>query len=71
MTEERRYNDRYQFVYIFDEMVMGEIVKEGLYASVVKYQKDGIEYEILMDNEEFTVIQEVGFEHIEEYDEEQ
>ena len=70
MTEERKYNDRFQFVYIFDEIVIGEIVKEGLYASVVKYSKDGIEYEILMDNEEFTVIQEVGFEHIEEYDEE-
>lgn len=70
MTEERKYNDRFQFVYIFDERVVGEIVKEGLYASVVKYNKDGMQYEILMDNEEFTVIQEVGFEHIEEYDEE-
>lgn len=70
MTEERKYNDRFQFVYIFDERVVGEIVKEGLYASVVKYKKDGMQYEILMDNEEFTVIQEVGFEHIEEYDEE-
>lgn len=38
----------------------------GLYASKIKYQKDGVEYEEVFDNEDFTVMDEIIFEHIEE-----
>ena len=38
----------------------------GAFASLVKYNKDGLEYEELFENEEFTVLNEIVFKHIEE-----
>jgi hypothetical protein len=38
----------------------------GLYASKVKYQKDGIEIEEVLENDEFTIMDEIVFEHVEE-----
>lgn len=65
---EQRYNDRIQIVWLHEEQCHGSIVKEGAYVSKVRYQKDGIDYEVYVDNEEFSIIDEIGFEHIEEYD---
>ena len=36
----------------------------GAFASVVKYNKDDIEYEHLVENDEFAIIDEIVFEHI-------
>ena len=46
-------NDR---VYIPDEDVYGVIVNLGAFASMVRYNVGGIEYEVLMLNEDFTIL---------------
>lgn len=53
-------------MFIHEERVYGTVETLGLYASKVKYQKDGIEYEEVLDNDEFTVMEEIVFEHVEE-----
>jgi len=63
------YDDRYRIVWIHEEQVYGVLVSEGAFASLVKYSKDGIEYKVYLENEEFTLMQEIGFKHIEEDDE--
>lgn len=41
-------------IYIEDENVYGIVVSYGAYVSRVKYMKDGILYDVLIENEEFT-----------------
>ena len=41
------------FVYLEDEGVWGIITEYGAYVSRVKYMKDGVSYDILVENEEF------------------
>lgn len=65
---EKHYSDKVQIVFIFDEQVYGMILKEGAYASLIKYQKNGIEHQVYYENDEFVVMDEIGFEHIEEDD---
>jgi len=53
-------------VFIHSEGVFGSVEKLGAFASNVVYQKDGIEYQELLENEEFSVVDEIVFKHIEE-----
>lgn len=53
-------------VYLHTEHTYGTVEKMGAFASVVKYTKDGIEYEELLENEEFAIVDEIVFEHQEE-----
>ena len=62
----REYYDRVAIAFIHDELCYGTVEKLGVYASVVKYQKDGIEVEELLDNEGFVIVDEIVFEHTEE-----
>lgn len=62
----KRYYDVVNIVFLHSERVYGTTEKMGLYASKIKYQKDGVEYEEVFDNEDFTVMDEIIFEHIEE-----
>jgi len=41
------------FVYLEDEDVWGIITSYGAYVSRVKYFKDGVYYNVLVENEEF------------------
>lgn len=43
-------------IYIPDEDVYGVIINLGAYASLVNYSLGGIEYEVLMLNEDFIVV---------------
>lgn len=43
-------------VYIHSEGVYGSIEKMGAFASVVKYEKDGIQYEELLENEDLLFV---------------
>lgn len=65
---EKWSEDRYTIIWIHEEQVYGVIVTVGTYASLVKYNKDGIEYKTYLENDEFTILDEIGFGHIEEYD---
>jgi hypothetical protein len=60
----KEYYDRVLVVFIHDLKVHGTIEKMGAFASVVKYNKDDIEYEHLVENDEFAIIDEIVFEHI-------
>lgn len=62
----KEYYDRVAIVVIYDENCYGTVEKLGVYASVVKYMKDGIEVEEVMDNADFAIIDEIVFEHVEE-----
>jgi hypothetical protein len=62
----KEYYDIVNVVFIHSERLYGTVESLGLYASKIKYQKDGIEYEEVFDNEEFTVMEEIVFEHVEE-----
>lgn len=56
----------YSIIYIPDERVYGEIISYGTYASKIRYSRDGIEYQILMLNEDFEIIEEVHIGEVEE-----
>ena len=62
----KEYYDRIAVVIIHDEQLLGTVETLGVYGSVVKYTKDGIEKEELLDNQDFTIIDEIVFEHVEE-----
>ena len=62
----KEYYDRVVVVFINDEGIFGTIDKLGAFASTVKYQKDGEDHEVILENEEFVIVDEIVFEHVEE-----
>ena len=62
----KEYYDRVAIANIHDENCYGTVEKLGVYASVVKYVKDEVEVEELLDNEDFVIVDEIVFEHVEE-----
>lgn len=62
----KEYYDRVVIVFLNEEGVFGTIDKLGAFASTVKYKKDDIEHEALLENEDFVIVDEIVFEHIEE-----
>lgn len=61
----KEYYEVINIVYIPEESLYGTVEKLGAYASLVKYKKDGIEYETLLENEEFAIVDEIVFERVE------
>ena len=59
----KEYYDRVTIVYIHDENVYGTVEKMGAFASEVKYQKDDVEYIVLIENDEFAIVEEIVFQH--------
>lgn len=63
----KEYYDRVVIVYLHELGLHGSIDKMGAYASIVKYKdKDGVQHEELLDNDDFSIVDEIVFEHIEE-----
>ena len=62
----KEYYDRVAIVYIHEEGVYGTVQKLGVYGSVVKYVKHGYEIEETLPNEDFVILDEIVFEHVEE-----
>ena len=62
----KEYYDVTNVVYIHSEKIVGSVEQLGAFASVVKYTKDGIEYEELLENDDFSIIDEIVFHHVEE-----
>lgn len=62
----KEYYDIINIVYIHSEQCFGTVEKLGAFASMVKYNKDGNEYEELMENDDFTIMDEIVHKHIEE-----
>lgn len=53
-------------VFIHEEKTFGTVENLGAFASVVKYQKDGLDIEELLENEEFAIVDEIVLTHIQE-----
>ena len=53
-------------VYIHEEKIFGTVDKLGAFASMVRYKKGEIEYEELFENDEFAIVDEIVFHHVEE-----
>jgi hypothetical protein len=49
------------YVYIVDEEVHGTVVSMGAHASRVKYEKEGISYDIMILNEDLLFLEEISF----------
>lgn len=62
----KKYYDRVIIVFIHSIGLYGSIEKLGAFASMVRYTKNEVEYEEIMDNEDFSIMDEIVFEHIEE-----
>lgn len=62
----KEYYDRVTIVYIHDENVYGTVEKMGAFASEVKYQKDDVDHVVLIENDEFAIVEEIVFQHFEE-----
>jgi len=60
------YYDTIYVVFIPLEQVHGIVDQLGAFASIVKYKKEGIECEVLMDNNDFIVMDEITHVHVEE-----
>jgi hypothetical protein len=48
-------------VYIRDKNVIGEVVKEMAYGAIIKYIMGGIEFEELMDKDDYEDLEEMFF----------
>jgi hypothetical protein len=62
----KRYYETVSVVFLHSERLYGTVESLGLYASKVKYIKDNIEVEEVFENDDFTIMDEIVFEHIEE-----
>lgn len=64
----KEYYDTTHIVFIHSEQCYGTVEKLGAWASIVRFKADDVEYNELMENEEFTIVDEIVFKHIEESD---
>ena len=62
----KEYYDRVLIVFIHDLGIYGSTEKLGAFASIIKYTQDGVEYEEMIDNSEFSIMDELVFTHVEE-----
>ena len=62
----KEYYDVIHIVFIHSEQCYGAVEKLGAFASMVKYTKEGQEYEELVENEDFTIVEEIVHVHTEE-----
>ncbi len=62
----KKYYEVVNVVFLHQDRIYGSVESLGLYASKVKYIKNGVEVEEVLENDEFTVMDEIVFEHIEE-----
>ena len=52
-----------EWVWIHEERVYGELLNYGTYFSTVRYEKDGLLCEVLLENDEFELRSERAFDY--------
>ncbi len=62
----KEYYDRVLIVFIHELGLYGSTERLGAFASPIKYTQDGVEHEELIDNSEFSIMDEIVFSHVEE-----
>lgn len=60
----QEFYDKVIIVWLHSYGITGTVEKLGAYASIVKYNKDEVEYEETIDNSEFAILDELVFEHV-------
>lgn len=60
------YYDTIHIVYLIEKEIYGTVDTLGAFASTVKYTVDGQEYEEVIENDEFMIMDEITFLHVEE-----
>lgn len=50
--------DEFPLVYILEEGVLGVCTEMGTYASQIKFFHNGVGYDVILENDEFTVLDE-------------
>ena len=60
------YYEIINIVFIHEEGVYGTVDQLGAFASTVKYQKDGIDHEVTLEIDEFAIVDEIVFHHVDE-----
>ena len=50
-----------EIVWIYSEKCYGEIIKYGAFYSLVAYTKDKTRFEVYLENEEFSVMEDVTY----------
>ena len=62
----KEYSDVIYIVWLHDEQCYGMLEKLGAFASVISYTIENEDYEELVENENFTIMEEIVHKHIEE-----
>lgn len=62
----KEYYEVVNVVFIHSEQLYGTVESLGAYASLVRYTVDDVDYEELIENDEFTVMKEIVFQHLED-----
>jgi len=65
-SQVKEYYDVTYIVFIHSENCYGSVEKLGAYASVVKYNIGNEDFEELLENDDFTIVDEIVHHHIEE-----
>jgi len=60
------YYDTIHIVYMIEKEIYGTVDTLGAFASTVRYTIDGTEYEEIIENDEFMIMDEITFLHVEE-----
>jgi len=61
----KEYYEVIRIAFIHSKQLYGTIEKIGDYESMIRYKKDDVEHEEMIDNEDFSVFEEIMFTHIE------
>lgn len=61
--------DEYNFpmVYLYEEGILGSLISYGAYTSNIRYELNGITYDVTLLNDDFEIIQELDL-GIEDYE---
>lgn len=62
----KEYSDVIYIVWLHDEQCYGMLEKLGAFASMISYTIENEDYEELVENENFTIVDEIVHQHIEE-----
>lgn len=49
-----------QFVWLIEDRTIGVLIQQGAYVSLVRYAKDGTDYEVYLENDEFEFLDDEG-----------
>jgi len=62
----KEYYEVIKIVLIHSKQIYGTLEKIGDYESMIKYKQNDMEHEEMIDNEDFSVFEEIVFTHVEE-----